>query len=324
MEKELIIYQSKNGSLELRTDFEKENIWATIKQISSIFDVDRSVVSRHIKKIFLDNELDNKVVCANFAHTTPHGSIKGKSQTRALNYYNLDIILAVGYRTNSNNAIKFRKWATQTLKQHITEGYTINNRVLEKNKQQFLQTLEDLKLLTKNSDAIDSKEILSLITSFSNTFFTLECFDKNNFPEKGELSQIQATAKDLKNDLLTLKQELIKKGEATELFAQEKKEGSLEGIFGNVFQSVFGQDAYPSVEEKAAHLLYFIVKNHPFNDGNKRSGAFAFVWLLQAANYDFSTKISPQTLTTLTLLIATSKPEEKEKIVGLVLLLLKK
>jgi death-on-curing family protein len=116
---------------------------------------------------------------------------------------------------------------------------------------------------------------------------------------------------------------LIKKEEASELFAQEKKQGSLKGIFGTVFQSVFGQDAYPSIEEKAANLLYFIVKNHPFNDGNKRSGAFAFVWLLQKANYNYQTKITPETLTTITLLVALSAPQEKEKMIGLITLLLK-
>ena len=126
----------------------------------------------------------------------------------------------------------------------------------------------------------------------------------------------------LQNDLQTLKEELIKKGEATRLFAQEKNKGTLNGIFGNVFQSVFGQDAYPSIEEKAAHLLYFVVKNHPFTDGNKRSGAFSFIWLLQKANVNFTDKISPETLTTLTLLIATSDPNEKDKMIGLIRLLL--
>ncbi|MFW2177297.1 MULTISPECIES: type II toxin-antitoxin system death-on-curing family toxin [unclassified Moraxella] len=119
-----------------------------------------------------------------------------------------------------------------------------------------------------------------------------------------------------------LKTELISKGEATELFAQEKTEGALAGIFGNVFQSVFGQDAYATIEEKSAHLLYFIIKNHPFNDGNKRSGAFAFIWLLQKFGYDFRDKINPQTLTTLTILIAESDPADKDKMVGVVKLLL--
>lgn len=321
-DEKLALFQSKNGEIHLKTDYLNETIWASKKQISNLFDIDRSVVSRHINNIFKEEELDKNVVCAKFAHTTQHGSLKGKKQTRIIDYYNLDIILAVGYRTKSSNAIKFRKWATQILKQHITQGYTINQKVIENNKQQFFKTLKNLKILTDNNKLIESKDVISLIESFSDTFFTLESFDKNNFPKQGEISDISGSAIDLKNDLQLLKEQLIKKGEATLLFAQEKKKDNLEGIYGNVFQSVFGQDAYPSIEEKAAHLLYFIVKNHPFNDGNKRSGAFAFIWLLQRANYNFYTKISPQTLTTLTLLIATSNPNEKDKMVGLILLLL--
>jgi len=185
-----------------------------------------------------------------------------------------------------------------------------------------LQTLENLKLLAQNNTQIETKDILSLIQNFSNTFFALDSYDKNEFPKQGEQKEIEANAEELKNDLQQLKKELIKKGEATELFGQEKKQGSLKGIFGSVFQSVFGQDAYPTVEEKAAHILYFIIKNHPFNDGNKRSGAFSFVWLLQKAGYNFREKISPETLTTLTILIAESNPADKEKMVGIVKLLL--
>lgn len=318
----LALFQSENGAIQLKTDYKNDTIWASKKQISELFNIDRSVVSRHINNIFKDEELDKKVVCAKFAHTTQHGSIKGKNQTRILDYYNLDIILAVGYRTKSSNAVKFRQWATQILKQHITQGYTINQKVLENNKKQFLKTLNDLKILTQSTDILAVNDILSLIESFSGTFFSLENYDKNNFPKNGNISEVTTSATDLKNDLQILKEELIKKGEATKLFAQEKQKGSLEGIFGNVFQSIFRQDAYPSIEEKAAHLLYFIVKNHPFNDGNKRSGAFAFIWLLQKANYNFMHQISPQTLTTLTLLIATSNPNEKDKMIGLTLLLL--
>jgi prophage maintenance system killer protein len=233
------------------------------------------------------------------------------------------MILSVGYRVDSKTATNFRKWATQTLKQHITKGYTINPKQLEQNKKQFLQTLNDLKILTQNNTLVEVKDVLDLIQTFSDTFFNLERFDKNNFPKKGLHKEIKTTAEELQKDLQVLKSELIKKEEASELFAQEKKQGSLKGIFGTVFQSVFGQDAYPSIEEKAANLLYFIVKNHPFNDGNKRSGAFAFVWLLQKANYNYQTKITPETLTTITLLVALSAPQEKEKMIGLITLLLK-
>ena len=136
-----IIFQTNNGSLELKTDSDIETIWASKKQISDIFEIDRSVVSKHIKKIFLNNELDPKVVCANFAHTTQHGAIKEKQQKSIIEYYNLDIILAVRYRTNSKIATQFRQWATQTLKQHITKGFTINESRIQHNKDLFLKTI---------------------------------------------------------------------------------------------------------------------------------------------------------------------------------------
>jgi death-on-curing family protein len=255
-------------------------------------------------------------------HTTKHGAIKNKTQISKVKVYNLDAIISVGYRVNSKEATRFRQWATQRLKDYLVKGYAINQKRLEENKAQFLQTLEDLKQLAQNNTQVETKEILTLIQNFSATFFALDSYDKNEFPHQGNQKEIEATAQELKSDLQQLKEELIKKGEATELFAQEKQAGNLEGIFGNVFQTVFGQDAYPTVEEKAAHLLYFIVKNHPFNDGNKRCGAFSFVWLLQKAGYSFQDKISPETLTTLTLLIAESNPLDKEKMIGIVKLLL--
>jgi len=312
--KEIVIYQAENGAIEFKGDFNNENfIWGTQKQISDLFGTERSVITKHINNIIKTAELEEKSNVQKMHIANSDKPVK---------FYSLDVILAVGYRTNSVRAIEFRKWATKTLKQHITKGFTINQKVLLQNKKHFLKTLNDLKILTENNPLIESKDILSLIQSFSDTFFDLERFDKNIFPKQGRKQEINISAQQLHNDLQKLKKELIKKGEATELFAQEKKQGSLQGIFGSVFQSVFGQDAYPTVEEKSAHLLYFIIKNHPFNDGNKRSGAFAFIWLLQKANYDFTQKISPQTLTTLTLLIALSPPTEKEKMIGLILLLL--
>lgn len=319
MEKELAIFQTKDGAIELKLDNNKKTIWGSLNQIAAVFGVKKAAISKHLKNIYRDAELKKEATVSILETVQKEGK---RNVKRKIEYYNLDAIISVGYRVNSKQATKFRIWATQTLKQHITQGYTINQKVLEKNKQQFLKTLKDLKILTQNTNLLEVKDVLSLIESFSNTFFTLEKYDKNKFPESGEISEITTTAKDLQQDLQVLKQELIKKGEATELFGQEKRQGSLEGIFGNVFQSVFGKDAYPSIEEKAAHLLYFIVKNHPFNDGNKRSGAFAFVWLLQKANINFAKKISPETLTTLTILIATSEPSEKEKMIGLIHLLL--
>lgn len=315
----LLIYQAENGAIEVKPDATYDTIWANLEQISRLFGRDKSVISRHIKNIFAEGELVKSSTVAFFATVQQEGQRKVK---RSIEYYNLDVILSVGYRVNSKVATKFRQWATQILKQHILQGYTINAKVLEQNKIHFLQTLEDLKLLTQNNAQIEAKDVIALIQNFSHTFFSLDSYDKNAFPVQGTLKEIKTSAQELYKDIQQLKAELIKKGEATELFAQEKNKGALEGIFGNVFQSVFGEDAYPTLEDKAAHLLYFIVKNHPFNDGNKRCGAFSFVWLLHKAGYDFKDKVSPQTLTTLTLLVAESNPTDKEKMIGIVKLLL--
>ena len=319
MKKEIVIYKSKRGDVSLYTDAFNNTLLASINEIANLFGVQKAAISKHLINIFKEKELDKSSSVSVLETVQNEGK---RTVKRKIEYYNLDAIISVGYRVNSKNATEFRIWATETLKQHITQGYTINQKILESNKKQFLQTLNDLKILTQNNSIVEAKDVLSLIQSFTNTFFTLEKFDKSDFKIKGEISDIKASAKELKNDIELLKNNLRNKGEASELFAKEKRQGSLEGIYGNVFQSVFGQDAYPSTEEKAAYLLYFIVKNHPFNDGNKRSGAFAFVWLLQKANYNFAHKISPETLTTLTLLIATSNPSEKDKMIGLTLLLL--
>lgn len=317
-----IIFQTNNGSLELKTDSNIETIWANLDQISQLFNRDKSVISRHIKNIFKEEELVREVVIAFFATTTEHGAIKGKTQTKKVVYYNLDLILSVGYRVNSKIATQFRQWATQTLKQHITKGFTINESRIQQNKDLFLKTIEDLKLLTENVSQIDTKDLLSLIESFSNTWFSLDKYDKSVFPTIGTKQELLINATDLLDDILVLKRDLIQKNEATELFAQEKQQGSLQGILGNVYQTIFGQDAYETIEEKAAHLLYFIIKNHPFNDGNKRSGAFTFIWFLKKAGIQFEQKINPAALTALTLLIAESNPSEKDKMIGIVLLLL--
>ena len=317
-ENKLAIYQSESGAIELRADSQDETIWATQKEIANIFDIDRTVVNRHIRNIFKDDELDEKVVCAKFAHTTKHGALANKIQTREQNFYNLDIILAVGYRTSSSKAIDFRKWATQTLKQHITQGFTVNSKLLAENYNLFLKALDDVKALANN--AINTDEAIELIKTFSSTWFSLQSYDEQKYPKPKNDAEVDISIDKLYNNLAELKSNLIVKGEATPLFAQEKSKNSLESIVNNVMQEVFGEKMYSTIEEKAAHLLYFIVKNHPFNDGNKRSGAFAFIWFLNEVGYKH--KITPETLTTLTILIAESSPKDKDKMVGMILLLL--
>lgn len=318
MENQIEIYKSARG-IDINIVIEDETVWATQKQMSEIFDTTPQNITLHLKKIYKEGEIEELSTCKEYLQVQTEGKRKVK---RKQLLYNLDAILSVGYRVNSKRGTQFRQWATQRLKDYLVKGYAINQKRLEENKTHFLQTLEDLKLLAQNNTQIENKDILSLIQSFSGTFFALDSYDKNEFPTQGTHQEIQTSAKELAKDLLQLKSELIKKGEATELFSQEKTKGSLEGIFGNVFQSVFKQDAYPTVEEKAAHLLYFIIKNHPFNDGNKRSAAFSFIWLLQKAKYQLRKKITPETLTTLTILIAESNPVDKEKMIGIVKLIL--
>ena len=177
------IYQAKNGAIELKFDDKKETVWASQKQIAEIFDVNIPAINKHIKNILKDGEVDKIATCAKLAQVQKEGK---REVLREIEIYNLDIILAVGYRTNSSRAIEFRKWATKTLKEHITKGYTINKKVLEKNYQEFLKTVEDIKILSKNNALLESGEILDLIKSFSSTWFNLESYDKQALPEKGK------------------------------------------------------------------------------------------------------------------------------------------
>lgn len=319
----LIIYQAKNGAIELRGDFDHENIWATQKQIADIFGIDRTVATRHINNILKDKELDRKVVSAKFAHTTQHGAIKGKTQTKEVEFYSLDMILSVGYRTSSSRAIEFRKWATKTLKEHLIKGYTINRKQILKNHKEFLKTVENIKNLLPEHITLDPKVILDLVKEFAGTWEALDAYDKDRLSPVGRTKKsIKLSSDELETAIKSLREELIKKKEATEIFAQERRNGNIEGIIGNVMQSFGGKPVYKTAEERAAHLLYFMVKNHPFTDGNKRSGAFAFIWFLRKAKIKGAININPSALTALTLLIAESSPKRKDQMTSLVTTLL--
>ncbi|MDD5376704.1 MAG: virulence protein RhuM/Fic/DOC family protein [Candidatus Gracilibacteria bacterium] len=320
MKEKLVVYQTENGSIALQGDVSDDTIWATQKQISELFDVDVRTINEHLQNIYSTQELDELPTIRKFRIVQLEGS---RQVEREVQHYNLDAILSVGYRVNSKTATKFRKWATTTLREHITQGYTINPARIEQNYEQFLKAVEDVKKMLPATSGLSSNDVLDLITLFAGTWFSLDAYDKASLPQEGlSRKEVEFTAEGLGNALSDLKMDLIDKKEATELFAQEKQSGNLSGIVGNVMQSVFGEDAYPSIEEKAAHLLYFIIKNHPFNDGNKRSGAFAFVWFLRRAGVDFSQKITPEALTVLALLIAESSPKDRDRMVGLVILLL--
>lgn len=314
----VVIYQAKNGQIEFRGDFKRDTVWGNLNQIADLFGRDKSVISRHIRNIFKSQELEPNSVVAKIATTALDG------KTYQVDYYNLDVILSVGYRVDSKQAMLFRIWATKTLRQHLLEGYTINKKRVALNYERFLQAVGDLKTLLPKDNKIQTQDVLELVEAFAGTWFSLDAYDTQNFPKSGATKkEVTFTGDELSQALHELKQELLVRKQATDFFGQEKGEDAVHGIVGNVFQSFGNQDVYPTVEEKASHLLYFMVKNHPFVDGNKRSGAFAFVWFLRKAGL-LQASLTPEALTALTLLVAESNAKDKEKIIGLILLLLQR
>ena len=316
MDNKVIIYQNKSGAIELKGDIEKETLWANQAQIADLFEVDQSVVSRHVNNILKDEEIDSK---------SNMQKMHIPNSDKPVSFYSLDVILAVGYRTNSRVAIQFRKWATKTLRHHIVEGYTINKNRLAKNYDAFLQAVEDVKKLLPSGGQVKTEDALELIKMFASTWFSLEAYDKTTLPKTGTIKRrVKITGEELNQALINLKTELLNKKEASALFGQERQKESIGGIVGDIFQTFGGADLYPTLEEKAAHLLYFVVKNHPYIDGNKRSGAFAFIWFLRKAEILDTARMTPEALTALTLLIAESNPKDKARMINLILLLLEK
>ena len=312
----VVIYQAKSGAIELRGDFAKETVWATQAQIALIFGIERSVVTKHITGVLNTDEVSEKSNVQKMHIANSDKPVK---------YYSLDIILAVGYRANSARAINFRRWATNTLKKHLIDGYTINKSRIVKNYAVFLDAVEKIKLLLPESGTVDAKSALELIKMFADTWVSIDAYDKDAFPTSGvSKKQVSITASELASSLLEFKVELQKSGQAGDLFGAERQTGSVSGILGNVLQSFGGKDLYPSVDEKAAHLLYFMIKNHPYSDGNKRHGAFSFIWFLKRTGLLRTDKMTPTALTALTLFIAESDPAHKGRMIGLVLMLLKK
>lgn len=306
-----VIYQAKDGAIELRGDFSNETIWATQAQIVKLFNIDQSVVSRHVKNIFKDGEVEVK---------SNMQKMHIANSDKPVILYSLDVILAVGYRANSRVAIDFRQWATKTLRGYIVDGFVVNKKRIAANYERFLHVVEEVKRLLPSGVEIQPKDAVELISTFADTWLSLEAYDRDALP-KGGSTKKSATLdeKQFAASLAELKSVLVGRSEATDLFATEKNPGAVSSIVGNIKQSFGGKELYETAEEKAAHLLYFMVKNHPFNDGNKRSGAFAFVWYLKQANILNLSKLTPAALTALTILVASSDPSEKEKVISLIL-----
>ncbi len=322
LNKQVIIYQTKSGALEFRKDLKNETLWATLDQIADVFGRDKSVISRHLKNIYNEGELNEKATVAKNATVQIEG---GRQVERAIEYYNLDSIISVGYRVNSKTATLFRQWATKTLREHITNGYTINRSRIVQNYGKFMKAVGDVRALLPAGSNIGNESILELIGLFSDTWLSLDAYDKETLATKGATKRsVKLTVDKIIDAIKLLKVSFAEKGEDTNIFATERERGNLAGIIGNVMQVLSGGGVYPTLEEKAAHLFYFMVKDHPFVDGNKRIGAYVFIWFLRQAGILDIARITPSALTALTLLIAESDPRYKEKMIQLVLTLLTK
>lgn len=314
MSKEVVIF--KNGELELEVTVSenRENVWLSQDQMATLFDVDRSRVTRHIKNIYDDNELDENSTCAENALVQTEGKRKVK---RTIKIYNLDMILAVGYRVKSPNGIIFRKWATSILKNYMIKGYTINQKRLDA----LHKTVEIQTRILASTLELDEKEVLNVIETYANALSLLDDYDH------GLLSKPEGTDFIYRLSYQECRELIDKMKFDSDVFGIEKEEGKLNGILAAVYQNVFGQELYPSIEEKAANLLYFLIKDHPFADGCKRIGATIFLEFLNKNNHliiEGTPIISNSALVAITLMIAESRPEEKETMISLVMNFLSK
>lgn len=314
MSKEVVIF--KNGELELEVTVSenRENVWLSQDQMATLFDVDRSRVTRHIKNIYDDNELDENSTCAENALVQTEGKRKVK---RTIKIYNLDMILAVGYRVKSPNGIIFRKWATSILKDYMIRGYAINQKRLDA----LHKTVEIQTRILASTLELDEKEVLNVIETYANALSLLDDYDH------GLLSKPEGTNSIYRLSYQECRELIDKMKFDSDVFGVEKEEGKLNGILAAVYQNVFGQELYPSIEEKAANLLYFLIKDHPFADGCKRIGATIFLEFLNKNNHliiEGTPIISNSALVAITLMIAESRPEEKETMISLVMNFLSK
>lgn len=314
MSKEVVIF--KNGELELEVTVSenRENVWLSQDQMATLFDVDRSRVTRHIKNIYDDNELDENSTCAENALVQTEGKRKVK---RTIKIYNLDMILAVGYRVKSPNGIIFRKWATSILKDYMIRGYAINQKRLDA----LHKTVEIQTRILASTLELDEKEVLNVIETYANALSLLDDYDH------GLLSKPEGTDFIYRLSYQECRELIDKMKFDSDVFGIEKEEGKLNGILAAVYQNVFGQELYPSIEEKATNLLYFLIKDHPFADGCKRIGATIFLEFLNKNNHliiEGTPIISNSALVAITLMIAESRPEEKETMISLVMNFLSK
>ncbi len=318
---EIVIYQAQDGQTAIDVKLENDTLWLNLNQISELFERDKSVVSRHLKNIYKNGELNESSTVAKFATVQTEGK---RTVSRDVEFYNLDTIISVGYRINSYRGTQFRIWANTVLKEYLIKGYAVNEKRLKEQSQQLEQLKQTVKLLGNvlenqplNSD--QASGLLKVITDYAYALDVLDQYDH-------QVLEIRETTKDeffriSYEEAMAAINGLRDKFGGSSLFGNEKDE-SFRGSLAAIYQTFGGEDLYRSVEEKAAHLLYFVIKNHSFSDGNKRIAAFLFVWFLEKNKLLYkengSRRIADNALVALTLMIAESKPEEMEMMVKVV------
>ena len=319
---DIVIY--KDGSIEIDAKIKYETLWLNRKQIANLFDVKVPAISKHIKNIYNSGELFREATISKMETVQKEGNREVK---REQEFFNLDLIIAVGYRVNSKRATQFRIWATKILKQYIIQGYVLNKEKLQQKKMYELeQTLRLIKQGIENSELnmAGVKGFVEIVSNYAKSWALLQGYDEQNLQEVAETKE-QKFILDYEEALeaiAELKKALIAKGEASELFGQEKA-GEFKGNLLNIYQSFGGKELLPSVEQKAAHLLYYIIKGHPFNDGNKRIGSYLFVLFLHKNGILYrkngEAKINDNALASLALLVASSEPKQKDIIIKLIM-----
>ena len=320
-DEKVVIYQTKDGVTSIDVRLDGETVWLTANQMSVLFGRDEKTIRKHINNA-IKEELKDTVVVSKFATTTKHGAIKDKVQTRDVNIYNLDVIISVGYRVKSQRGVEFRIWANKVLKEYLIKGFAINDKITQRKYEELSQLVHILGRTISSQPELSNKENLDLINVVTDYTYALDTLDKYDYQKL----KIEKTTFENKfiatydNAILTI-QNLKEKFGGSWLFGNEKDD-SFKSSIGQIYQTFDGIELYPSVEEKAAMLLYLVTKNHSFSDGNKRIAATLFLWFMQnngiLYNFDGSKRISNGTLVAITLMIAESRPEEKYVMVKVV------
>ena len=326
MPSSILIYQDKDNNIHTEVKLENETVWLSQGQLADLFKKTKKNISLHIRNIFNEGELEESLVVKESLTTAADG------KEYVTKHYNLDVIISVGYRVKSKQGTRFRIWANKILKEYLIQGYSLDQARLKTQSQQLQELQKTLVLFqdaqSKLLNQSEASGLLSVLTHYTHSFILLNQYDTGNFPEGGLNSNItvEITLPDAMNAIHDLKQRLIAQKEATELFGQPK-DNSFSGILGNIVQSFGGEYLYPSIEEQAAHLLYFIIKNHPFTDGNKRIGAFMFIWFLQCNHHHLKrtgeSKINDNALVAIALLVAQSASDHKDTMIKLIINLIK-